>query len=108
MPDDRATPFKGKQRAELRAEAHHLQATVHVGHQGLTPAVINSLDDALRTRELVKVQLARTVDVKAKEAAEALAIATQSHIVQVIGKTATLYRENPDLPRKKGDLPPWR
>jgi RNA-binding protein len=108
MPDDRATPFTGKQRAELRAEAHHLQATVHVGHQGLTPAVIDSLDDALRTRELVKVQLARTVDVKAKEAAEALAIATRSHIVQVIGKTATLYRRNPELKGKTGDPPPWR
>ena len=45
---------------------------------------------------------------KAKEAAEALAIATRSHIVQVIGKTATLYRENPELKRKKGEPPPWR
>ena len=105
---DARTPFRGKHRAELRAEAHHLQPTVHVGHQGLTPSVINALDDALRTRELVKVQLTRTVDVKPKDAAEALAIATKSHIVQVIGKTATLYRENPELPRKKGAEPPWR
>ena len=100
--------FTSKQRAELRAEAHHLQATVHVGHQGLTPSVINALDDALRTRELVKVQLARTVDVKAREAAQALAIATHAQIVQVIGKTATLYRANPALKRKAGSPPPWR
>jgi RNA-binding protein len=98
----------GKVRAELRAEAHHLQPTVHVGQQGLTPTVINSVDDALRTRELVKVQLGRNVDLKAKQAAEALAIATQSQIIQVIGKTATLYRENPELERKPGDMPPWR
>ena len=109
MPVSR-TPFSGKQRAELRAEAHHLQPTVHVGHQGLTPALIGSLDDALRTRELVKVQLARTVDVKPKDAAEALAIATKSHVVQVIGRTATLYRENPELKqgKKPGAEPPWR
>jgi len=44
--------------------------------------------------------------VKAKEAAEALALATASHIVQVIGRTATLYRENPELERR--DTPPWR
>ena len=49
--------MKGRERAELRAEAHHLDPTVHVGHQGLTPTVIGSLDDALRTRELVKVKL---------------------------------------------------
>lgn len=96
-----------KQRAELRAEAHHLKPVVHVGHQGLTPALIASLDDALRTMELVKVQLARTVDEKPKEAAAALAAATASEIVQVIGRKATLYRENPELQRKKGELP-WR
>jgi len=96
-----------KQRAELRAEAHHLKAVVHVGHQGLTPSLINSLDDALRTMELVKVQLARTVDEKPKEAAATLAEATGSEIVQVIGRKATLYRENPELERKKGELP-WR
>jgi len=26
----------------------------------------------------------------------------------VIGKTATLYRYNPELERRSGDLPPWR
>ena len=49
--------MKGQERAELRAEAHHLNPTVHVGQHGLTPSVISSLDDALRTRELVKVKL---------------------------------------------------
>ena len=102
------TALTGKQRAELRAEAHHLTPLVHVGQQGMTPTVIQTLDDALRTHELVKVQLTRTVDVKPRDAAEALAIATGSAVVQVIGRTATLYRENPDLPRKKGDAPPWR
>jgi RNA-binding protein len=31
-----------------------------------------------------------------------------AELVQVIGKTATLYRHNPDLQRKRGALPPWR
>ena len=100
-------PMTGKERAALRAEAHHLSPAVHVGHQGLTPALFQSLDDALRTRELVKVQFARTVDVPAKDAANALATATASEVVQVIGKTATLYRHNPELARK-GDTPPWK
>jgi RNA-binding protein YhbY len=29
-------------------------------------------------------------------------------VVQVIGRTATLYRENPELDRKDGAPPPWR
>ena len=98
----------GKERAALRAEAHHLSPLVHVGHQGLTPAVFKSLDDALRTHELVKVQLARTTEVPAKDAANALAIEAAAEVVQVIGRTATLYRHNPELKRRAGDPPPWR
>ena len=105
MTDD---SLSGKERASLRAEAHHLTPTVHVGQHGVTPALIQSLDDALRTRELVKVQLNRQVEVKPRDAAQALAEATASAVVQVIGKTVTLYRENPEIPGKKGDPPPWR
>jgi len=98
----------GKDRAALRAEAHHLTPLVHVGQYGLSPTVIKSLDDALRTHELVKVQLGRNADVTPKDAAAELASATDATVIQVIGKTATLYRENPELPRKRGDPPPWR
>ncbi|HEX5830199.1 MAG TPA: YhbY family RNA-binding protein [Gemmatimonadaceae bacterium] len=97
-----------KERAELRAEAHHLSAIVHVGKEGLSRAIIQALNDALRTRELVKVQLGRPVDVSARDAANELATAVHAEVVQVIGKTATLYRHNPELERKKDALPPWR
>ena len=100
--------MNGRERAELRAEAHHLDPTVHVGQQGLTPAVIGSLDDALRTRELVKVKLGSKDDIKPKDVANSLALATNSAVVQVIGRTATLFRENPDIQKKRGELPPWR
>jgi RNA-binding protein len=100
--------MKGSERAELRAEAHHLSPTVHVGHNGLTPTLVTSLDDALRTHELVKVKLGKTSEMTTKEAAGTLAGQTGSEVVQVIGRTATFYRENPDLKKKKGDLPPWR
>jgi RNA-binding protein len=97
-----------KERAELRAEAHHLTALVHVGHQGLTDALYQALDDALRTHELVKVALARTTDVKPKDAARDIAEKLGADIVQTIGRTCTLYRENPDLKKTKGAAPPWR
>lgn len=100
--------MKGRERAELRSEAHHLDPTVHVGHLGITPAVISTLDDALRTRELVKVKLAKSSEVMPKDAASELAGSTASEVVQVIGRTATFYRENPDLQRNKSDVPPWR
>ncbi len=97
-----------KERAELRAEAHHLTALVHVGQHGLTPAIISSLDDALRTHELVKVQLGKQTDIAPRDAAAQLAKAVRADVVQVIGKTTTLYRENAKLEKKKGARPPWR
>ena len=89
--------LSSKTRAALRAEAHHLPVTVHVGHQGVTDSVRQSIDDAIRTRELVKIQFSRNDDVNVKEAANALAREMGADVVQVIGRTTTLYRENPDL-----------
>jgi RNA-binding protein len=99
--------MKGKERASLRAEAHHLTPLVHVGHQGITDTIVRTMDDALRTRELVKVDISRNLDVSPKEAANALATATGAEVIQVIGRKATLYRENPDL-EWKDNIPPWR
>jgi RNA-binding protein len=86
-----------KARAELRARAHHLAVAVHIGHQGLTDTVKQTLDDTLRTKELVKVQFSKNFDGKPKEVANDVALAVQADVVQTIGRTATLYRENPEL-----------
>lgn len=98
--------MRGKDRAALRAEAHHLNVTVHVGHQGVTPSVLSSADDVLRTRELIKAQVAKGGELSAREAADTMAPALDADVIQVIGRTFTLYRENPEL--KRGALPPWR
>jgi RNA-binding protein len=100
--------LSSKERAALRAEAHHLSPLVHVGHQGFTDALVQTLDDTLRTHELVKVALAKTTDVKPKDAAHEIAEKLGADVVQTIGRTCTFYRENPDLKRTKGSPPPWR
>jgi RNA-binding protein len=97
-----------KERADLRAEAHHLTAIVHVGQQGITPTLVQALDDALRTHELVKVQLSKHAEDAPKTLATRLARDVGADVVQVIGRTATFYRENPDLDRKPGAPPAWR
>ena len=99
--------LSSKDRAALRAEAHHLSASVHIGQHGVTDAVRQTIDDALRTRELVKIAFGKNADVGAKESANEIATSLSADVVQVIGKTATLYRDNPELKRKDG-VPPWR
>lgn len=96
----------GKGRAELRAEAHHLDVQVHIGHSGITPALLKSLEDVLRTHELVKVQVAKAGELSAKDAVNQVATALKAEVIQVIGRTFTIYRHNPEL--KKSDTPAWR
>ena len=100
-------PLSSKDRAALRAEAHHLTSSVHVGQHGLTETVRQTIEDALRTHELVKIQFSKNADVSAKEVANDFASDVGADVVQVIGRTATIYRPNPELRRKDG-VPPWR
>jgi RNA-binding protein len=100
--------MRGKDRAGLRAEAHHLRATVHVGHHGITDALLQSLHEALEARELVKIQVERNSPVSVKEAASTLAEQVHAEVVQMIGRKTTLYRHNPALHKKPDSPPPWR
>jgi len=100
--------LRGKDRAALRAEAHHLRATVHVGHHGITETLLQSLDEALEARELVKVQVERNAPLPVKETANTLADQCEAEVIQVIGRKTTLYRHNPALHRKPDAPPAWR
>jgi RNA-binding protein len=100
--------MRGKDRAVLRAEAHHLRPLVHVGHHGVTDTVLQALDEALAARELVKVQVERAAPIPVKDVAATLADSSGADVVQVIGRKATLYRHNPGLERKADGTPPWR
>jgi RNA-binding protein len=99
--------MNSKERANLRTEAQRLNPLVHVGHAGVTDAIVKTMDEVLRTHELVKVDITKNLTAPIKEVANALAEATGSEVVQVIGRKATLFRDNPDL-EWKGNVPPWR
>ena len=66
-----------KQRAQLRGMAN----------------VIKQTDDALEARELIKCRVLENSMLTAREAADALAQATRSEVVQVIGTRFVLYRQ---------------
>ena len=46
-----------RERASLKARAHSLEPVVHVGHAGVTAAVITEADRALTAHELIKVRI---------------------------------------------------
>ena len=81
-----------KQRAQLRGLANGIDTIVHVGKDGIGDNLIAQADDALEARELIKGRVLENTLLSAREAAEALAKATRSEVVQVIGTKFVLYR----------------
>lgn len=100
--------MKGKERAELRAEAHHLDPLVHIGVSGVTDALLQTVDDALRTHELVKVAIGRHAGLEPRPLANSMAEVLDAEVIQVIGRKVTLYRHNAELWKKPRLQPPWR
>ena len=93
------TPLTSKQRAFLRSLAHHLKPVVHVGTEGVTPALLTSVEEAFNTRELLKVRLQESAPQSTRDTGDAIATEVNGvHVVQTIGRTLALYRRHPDKP----------
>lgn len=88
----------GAQRRALRGKGHHLKAVVQVGQHGITEAVVHAVRTALEQHELIKVSIAREAPIDRKTGGAELATLTGSHLVQVIGRIALLYRRRWDNP----------
>ena len=89
-----------KQRAQLRGLANSIDTIVHVGKDGLGDNLIKQADDALEARELIKCKVLENSMLTAREAADALARATRSEVVQVIGTKFVLYRQSHNKDKK--------
>ena len=90
--------LSGKQRRHLRALGQQLTATLHVGHDGVSEAVVQQADAQLAAHELIKVRVGDNAPADRHATAEALAQRTRAHLAQVIGRTALLYRGRPEDP----------
>ncbi len=91
----------GKERAQFRAQANHLEPLFQIGKGGMSDALIKQTDDALRARELIKVKvLLESSPITPRETADELSKATGAEVIQVIGGVIVLYRESPELKEK--------
>jgi RNA-binding protein len=92
------TTLTGKQRRHLRALGQSLAATLQVGHEGVSDAVVQQADVQLEAHELITVRVADTAPGDRHATAEVLARRTGAHVAQVIGRTALLYRGRDEGP----------
>lgn len=80
-----------KQKSYLRSLAQTEPALFQIGKEGLSDNLIQTVDDALRTHELVKIKLLKTVSDDVDEIIFDLAMNTKSEVVQKIGRVFVLY-----------------
>ena len=88
----------GAQRRTLRGLGHGLKPVIQVGRHGITDGLVEATKEALETHELIKLSVGSEAPVDRKTAPKLLAAQTGSHVAQIIGRTALLYRRRRDEP----------
>lgn len=86
--------INNKQKSELRAMAQTRRPLFQIGKDGISENMVRTVLDSLEAHELVKFSLLKTCACSVNEAAIELSAATHSEVVQVIGRTFTLYRKS--------------
>ena len=87
-----------KQRAFLKKRAHELDPLVRIGKDGITDSLIQSILEAIDSRELLKVKILQNCEKEKNEVVEELSSCNEFEVVGIIGRTVILFRENKDKP----------
>jgi len=88
----------GKERAQFRAQANTLEPVFQIGKGDISDALIKQTEDALKKRELIKIKaLLESIHETPRQLADKLSEATGAEVIQVIGGSIVLYKENPEL-----------
>ncbi|WFA09503.1 ribosome assembly RNA-binding protein YhbY [Tissierella sp. Yu-01] len=95
--------ISGKQRSYLKSIANNIDPIFQLGKNGLTENFIKQIDDALETREIIKVNVLKNCDLNPTEVASQLAEELSAEFVQSIGRKFVIYRES--IEHKKIELP---
>lgn len=91
--------LRPKQRAYLKSLAHPLKPILQIGKDGVTHAVLQTIADAFRSRELLKLKALDSCPDSAEQVGATVAEQLPGvHVVQVIGRTVVLYRRHPEKP----------
>jgi RNA-binding protein len=79
--------------------AMSLDTIIQIGKGGITESVVDSVNAALKARELVKGKVLENSMLTAREACDALCEACNADGVQCIGTKFVLYKRNDKEPK---------
>ncbi len=82
------------EKRQLKAIASTLDTKYQIGKNEISDTVIAMLDKALTARELIKIDVMKSVEVPVMELALDLSSKLNAEVVQVVGRVIVLYRIN--------------
>lgn len=79
---------------ELRGDAAKIEASTHIGKNGVTPSLIEEIKRQLKDNKLIKVKLLKSAveAMPREEMAKELAEQTRSELIEVKGNTVVLFK----------------
>jgi RNA-binding protein len=98
------TALTGSQRKHLRGLAHSFKPAVQIGKGGLTESVVRALDDALESRELIKVKISADRDERSN-LVPLVEARLGCECVGEVGHMAIFFRQHPDPEKRKISIP---
>lgn len=88
------TPLSPADRRRLKGQAQLLDPVLKVGHAGVTPAFLASVEQELTLRGLIKIKFTDRKEEK-RALSEQIAQATGSELLQIVGHVAVFHRPKP-------------
>ena len=97
-------PLQGFQKKHLRGLANTLKSVIFIGKNGLNDEVLEAINEALESHELIKVKF---IDFKKerKELSQKIENQNSCQMAGMIGHVAIFYRQQEDLKKRKIKLP---
>jgi RNA-binding protein len=92
--------LNSKQRSYLRKLANPMDCQLHLGKADVSDTQIQSLEDLLSVRELIKASVLKSAAMSVADIAGQMADAVGGEVVQVIGRRFVIYRHSDKLAKE--------
>ena len=90
--------MNSKKRAFLKKKAHNLEPIVRIGKEGLNQNIVQSILDAIASRELIKVKILQNCEEEKTVIYSKLMDIKDFEVVGMIGRTIIIFKENKENP----------
>ena len=92
--------ISSKDKQKLKGLAHSIKPSVIIGKEGASKSTINSINNVLENKELIKVKFNLFKNEKDSIAKE-IEDSCNATIVGQIGNILILFKQNPDIDKRK-------